>query len=101
MTVDWSDRGAEIVRDAACLEVVPTLLEQALDLAEGTEVKMPPIEHSGPFSEWLLGHQVGPIMLGALLRPQAPLRDQAQELLAKLDWRNSQGWTEEGYFASL
>lgn len=101
MTVEWNDRGAQIIREAACLEVVPTLLEQALDLAEGTEVKMPLIEHNGPFSEWLLGHQVGPIMLGALLRPQNPLQDQAQELLAKLNWHNSQGWTEEGYFASL
>ena len=101
MTVDWNERGLEIIRDAACLERVPLLLEQVLDLAEGTEVDIPTIHRRGPLADWLLGHQVGPIMLGALLRPQEPIPAEADSLLCELGWRDKKGWTEEGHIAFL
>lgn len=101
LEVRWTEAGRRAVREAACLEAVPALLDQALDLAEGLEVDAPAVEGGGPLADWLRGHQVGPIMLGCLLRPEAPLPPGHGRLLQATGWRDAGGWTDEGRIARL
>jgi SAM-dependent methyltransferase len=100
LEIRWTRTGRSAVREAACLEVVPELLEKALDLAEGIEGELH-APAAGPLESWLAGHQIGPLMLGCLLRPEAPVPESMRWPLEALGWMEGGAWTEEGRIARL
>ncbi len=101
LEVHWTEPGWRATRNAEQLEVVPSMLEQTLDLAEGLEVSLPKIDGEGILSDWLRGHQVAPIMLGCLVRPEASLPPEMRRCLVEAGWLDHQGWTDEGRIARL